>query len=171
MNMSQPLYELHGIGKYLHERIENMLNTQNPTVGTLVTFINNNTSKYVYRKINESLQNKRYNLCVDGVQIQKVNEVAYTTIYKLFLKLKRLDYIDYALPKPVKRTESTKFCGCRKRKECEDRSCIFHDGLCQPKNINAVGFNGWYSSRVKAHLLHRYANAYNRNGLILKPNK
>ena len=77
MNMSQPLYELRGIGPYFNNRIGNMLNTRNPTIGDFVNFINNHTSEDVYTKINKSLQNKRYNLCVDGTQIQRVNEVAY----------------------------------------------------------------------------------------------
>lgn len=157
---SSQLIELPFIGEYLYKRIVRKFaqNSRNLTIRGFARRIQNMSANTLIRKLQEALQNKRNNQCVQSdtgrygyYHVSDYNLKGWESMISLIKVLNNgrdghglgnnFSFDARQLRMPRRRDESTKYASCLTPRQCRRSNNVYHNGLCQPQT-NRIGFQG-----------------------------
>jgi hypothetical protein len=190
LNPSSQLIELPHIGEYLYKRILRKFAPNNRiiTIRGFARRIQNMNINTLITKLQEALQNKRNNQCIQTntnrfgfYHVPDYNLKGWESMISL-IKVLNNGRDGYALGNnfsfdirqlrmPRRRDENTKYASCLSPRQCRRSNNVYHNGLCQP-HTHTIGFQGVrpysgqkiksnHNSRLRGH----YAASPNRRYL------
>ena len=140
------LTELPAIGDYLEGRLRRALGLAVPlTVGDVLRAFRGKRTERVVHILKRALQNRRCNQCDLNTQYHTgdVNSHGYESLATLLEHARRAGRQGLTsqppLPRPPKRSQASKRCGCLFEGECFG-PCVWSDGACFARDVRTKGF-------------------------------